>query len=92
LRDIVSSPNSIENVLDCQRILLKEIVRAEGHISRLKVDLRNTRTLLKTSRSTRDDAQRQQRQVISLERRLDAYRQLIYIWPMLRRRYRIQLP
>ena len=80
LRRIAELPQDIPALLACQRILLKEIRRAEAHITRYKDELRATRVLLKTSRPDRRVAQRLKARVKWIELRIEAYRHLIYIW------------
>jgi hypothetical protein len=80
LREIVQAPEAVDKVLSCQQMIYREIVRAERHIMRLKKDRQNSRTILRTSRPSRTTSVRLKKQIKSIEARIDAYWQLIYIW------------
>jgi hypothetical protein len=80
LREIVQAPERVDKVLLCQQLIYREIVRAERHILRHKKDRQNSRTILRTSRPSRTTSAGLKKQIKSIEARIDAYWQLIYIW------------
>jgi hypothetical protein len=80
LREIVRTPKKVEKVLLCQQMIYREIVRAERHILRHKKDRQNSRTILRTSRPSRTTSVGLKKRIKSIEARIDAYWQLIYIW------------
>jgi hypothetical protein len=80
LQEIAQSPEQVDNVLSCQRIIFGEIVRAEGHILRLKKDRQSVRTVLRTSRPDRASSDQLKKRIKTIEARIAAYWQLIYIW------------
>lgn len=80
LREIVSMPEEVSNVLACERLLVQEITRAEALIQKQRTKLRETRNELKNSRPERSAALRLKRRATALERKIKSYQQTIYIW------------
>jgi hypothetical protein len=80
LREVAKSPTDALRVLACQRILLEEIVRAEGRIRQLKIELRHCRVELKNGRSGRAHSQKLKTRIRWLNTRIDACQHLNYVW------------
>jgi hypothetical protein len=80
VREISCAPERVEKLLLCQQMIYREIVGAERHILRHKIDRQNSRTILRTSRPSRATSVGLKKRIKSIEARIDAYWQSIYIW------------
>lgn len=80
LRRIADDPSDIIAVLECQRVLFREILRAEGNIQRLKREAKTLRVVLTTARSSKNEAQSTKRQLKRINKRIDDYQLLAFVW------------
>ncbi len=80
LRTIVDRPDEIKPVLECQRILVRELFRTEEKIRHYRAKAKALRVELASSRAGRAMAQSIKRQLQWIDRRIEAYQRLAYFW------------
>lgn len=80
LRAIEADRDDLASVKALNLGLLKEILRDEGYLLRLRADHKALKAILKTGRLVKADAARLRKRMAGLELRIKRYNDQIYVW------------
>jgi hypothetical protein len=80
LRALEHQPSNVLPILEFHKVLLSEILRAEGHIVRHRAKLRAFTKALKIDRPSKAEAVKIRKMISRTERMIVFYQQKIFIW------------
>ncbi len=80
LRAVEADLNDFESVLTLNKLLVKEILRAEQNIQRHKASLKALKVRLKTGGLSRDETTKLRKAIARTDGYINGYRAQIYIW------------
>lgn len=80
LRGIESEPSNVQEVLKLNKMILREVLRAEQNIRRHRETRQQLRSELKIGRKSREQTDVLRKRIARVERYIEGYFDQIYIW------------
>lgn len=80
LDNINDDSSSLNYLIDIQLYIIKRVINTEKKIKLKKVEWKEVKTYIRQSRLTKEESKKQKEKLKLLEKRIDEYNFLVYIW------------